>query len=254
MSVKIEEFLKSIPNNIISGDDVQLPEDSLRSIFKFLNLNEKDIFYHLGCGDGKGIVIALEEFNVKKAVGVENNKENIQQAKKFLDKKKLKNAELLFEDVRTVKINDATVILFWFTDNDIIETMMKKFENLQPGSRIITIWGPLPGCLPSKVDFPYIINTIPFKSADLKEQLLAIFDTKCIDFVTAWEYAERYTKAIGSLNSENDRFLTILQSLIIWINAKNLGIACGNEIPEPIKNYMGILKSFFGIEVEHLLK
>lgn len=254
MSVKIEEFLKSLPNNIISGDNVQLPEYSFRRIFKFLDLNEKDIFYHLGCGDGKGIAIASEEFNVKKAVGVENNKENIQQAEKLLKKKNLKNIELLFEDIKTVKINDATVVLFWFTDNDIIETMMKKFESLQHGSRIITIWGPLPGCLPAKVDFPYIINTVPFKSADLKEQLLAIFDTKCIDFVTAWEYAERYTKAIGSLNSENDRFLTILQSLIIWINAKNLGIACGNEIPEPIKNYMGILKTFFGIEVEHLLK
>ena len=252
--MKIEEFLKSLPNNIISGDNVQLPEYSFRRIFKFLDLNEKDIFYHLGCGDGKGIAIASEEFNVKKAVGVENNKENIQQAEKLLKKKNLKNVELLFEDIKTVKINDATVVLFWFTDNDIIETMMKKFESLQHGSRIITIWGPLPGCLPAKVDFPYIINTVPFKSADLKEQLLAIFDTKCIDFVTAWEYAERYTKAIGSLNSENDRFLTILQSLIIWINAKNLGIACGNEIPEPIKNYMGILKTFFGIEVEHLLK
>jgi SAM-dependent methyltransferase len=252
--VKIEEFLKSLPNNIISGDNVQLPEYSFRRIFKFLDLNEKDIFYHLGCGDGKGIAIASEEFNVKKAVGVENNKENIQQAEKLLKKKNLKNIELLFEDIKTAKINDATVVLFWFTDNDVIETMMKKFESLQHGSRIITIWGPLPGCLPAKVDFPYIINTVPFKSADLKEQLLAIFDTKCIDFVTAWEYAERYTKAIGSLNSENDRFLTILQSLIIWINAKNLGIACGNEIPEPIKNYMGILKTFFGIEVEHLLK
>lgn len=252
--MKIEEFLKSLPNNIISGDDVQLPEYSFRRIFKFLDLNEKDIFYHLGCGDGKGIAIASEEFNVKKAVGVENNKENIQQAEKLLKKKNLKNIELLFEDIKTAKINDATVVLFWFTDNDIIETMMKKFESLQHGSRIITIWGPLPGCLPAKVDFPYIINTVPFKSADLKEQLLAIFDTKCIDFVTAWEYAERYTKAIGSLNLENDRFLTILQSLIIWINAKNLGIACGNEIPEPIKNYMGILKTFFGIEVEHLLK
>ena len=252
--MKIEEFLKSLPNNIISGDNVQLPEYSFRRIFKFLNLNEKDIFYHLGCGDGKGIVIALEEFNVKKAVGIENNKENIQQAEKLLKKKNLKNVELLCEDIRTAKINDATVVLFWFTDNDIIETMMKKFESLQHGSRIITIWGPLPGCLPAKVDFPYIINTVPFKSANLKEQLLAIFGTKCIDFVTAWEYAERYTKAIGSLNSENDRFLTILQSLIIWINAKNLGIACGNEIPEPIKNYMGILKTFFGIEVEHLLK
>ena len=252
--MKIEEYIKSLPDNIISGDDVQLPEYSFRRIFKFLALNEKDIFYHLGCGDGKGIAIASEEFNVKKAVGVENNKENIQQAEKLLKKKNLKNIELLFEDIKTAKMNDATVVLFWFTDNDIIETMMKKFESLQHGSRIITIWGPLPGCLPAKVDFPYIINTVPFKSADLKEQLLAIFDTKCIDFVTAWEYAERYTKAIGSLNSDNDRFLTILQSLIIWINAKNLGIACGNEIPEPIKNYMGILKTFFGIEVEHLLK
>ena len=243
--MKIEEFLKSLPNNIISGDDVQLPEYSFRRIFKFLDLNEKDIFYHLGCGDGKGIAIASEEFNVKKAVGIENNKENIQQAEKLLKKKNLKNIELLFEDIKTAKMNDATVVLFWFTDNDIIKTMMKKFESLQHGSRIITIWGPLPGCLPAKVDFPYIINTVPFKSADLKEQLLAIFDTKCIDFVTAWEYAERYTKAIGSLNSENDRFLTILQSLIIWINAKNLGIACGNEIPEPIKNYMRNIKDVF---------
>jgi len=112
--VKIEEFLKSLPNNIISGDNVQLPEYSLRRIFKFLDLNEKDIFYHLGCGDGKGIAIASEEFNVKKAVGVENNKENIQQAEKLLKKKNLKNVELLFEDIKTVKINDATVVLFWF--------------------------------------------------------------------------------------------------------------------------------------------
>jgi len=44
-----------------------------------------------------------------------------------------------------------------------------------------------------------------------------------------------------------------LQSLIIWINAKNLGITCGDDIPIPIKNYMEVLKKFFGIEVEHLL-
>jgi len=42
--------------------------------------------------------------------------------------------------------------------------------------------------------------------------------------------------------------------LVIWINAKNLGLACGDEIPEAIRNYMSILKTFFGIEVEHLLK
>ena len=131
--------------------------------------------------------------------------------------------------------------------------MKKRFQSLQNGCRIITIWGPLPECLPNQVDFPYIINQVPFKNANLKEQLLAIFGIKCIDFVSAWEYAERYTKAIAPQNTENDRFLTILQSLVIWINAKNLGITCEDDIPIPIKNYMGILKKFFGIEVEHLL-
>jgi SAM-dependent methyltransferase len=252
--VKIEEYLKSLPDNIISGEDVQLPEHSYRKIFEFLNLNEKDVFYHLGCGDGEGIMIALEKFNVKKAVGIDNNKEKIQRAKNLVKEKKIKNAEFLCEDVLDAKIDDATAILFWFTDKKIIEGMKKRFKNLQRGSMVATIWGPLPGCLPDKVDFPYIISKVPFKSAELKEQLLVIFGTKCIDFVSAWEYAERYTKAIASQNLQNDRFLTILQSLIIWINAKNLGIACGDEIPTPIKNYIEILKKFFGIEIEHLIK
>ena len=51
--MKIEEYIKSLPKDIISGNEVQLPERSFRKIFEFLNLNENDVFYHLGCGDGK---------------------------------------------------------------------------------------------------------------------------------------------------------------------------------------------------------
>ena len=253
MYVKIEEYIKSLPNDIISGDNIQLPDSSLRKIFEFLNIDENDIFYHLGCGDGTGIKMALQEFHVKNAIGVDNNKEKIQQAVKLLEKNCLNGGKFLCEDILTTKIDDATVILFWFTDTEIIEKMKKRFQSLKHGCKIVTIWGPLPECLPTQVDFPYIINQVPFKHADLKEQLLAIFGIKCIDFVNAWEYAERYTKAIAPHNMENDRFLTILQSLVIWINAKNLGITCGDDIPIPIKNYIGILKKFFGIEVEHLL-
>jgi len=245
--MKIEDYIKSLPSDIISGNDVQLTEHSLTKIFEFLNLNENDVFYHLGCGDGKGIKIALQEFHVKKAIGVDNSKEKIQQAKKLAEKNDLNGENFLCQDAVTTKIDDATAILFWFTDMEIIEKMKKKFQNLQDGTRIVTIWGPLPECLPTQVDFPYVINQTPFKHADLKEQTLAIFGIKCVDFVTAWEYAERYTKAIASHNVDNDRFLTILQSLIIWINAKNLGIACEDDIPTPIKNYMKILKKFFTI-------
>ena len=253
--IKLEDYLSSLPQGIISGEDVQLPDHSFRKIFEFADLNDKDVFYHLGCGNGIGISIASEEFGVKKAVGIDIDSKKIEEAKNILQGKTLSNTQLLNENILNSKFDDASVILFWFTDTKIIESMMKKFEKLAKGCKIITIWGPLSGCLPDKIDFPYIINQVPFKQAkDLKEQLLAVFGSKCIDFVNAWEFAERYTKAIGTPEAENDRFLTIIQSLVIWINAKNLGVACSDEIPPAIKNYMGILRNFFNIEVEHLIK
>ena len=252
--MKIEEYLETLPENILSGEDVQLSEKSFREIFKFVNLGKDDIFYHLGCVNEKGIEIAINEFKVKKAVGIDNNFEKIQQAKKNLEKKKIQG-EVICKDITESEISDASVILFWFTDDDIVNEMIKKFEKLKPGIKIITIWGPLPDCLPDKVNFPYIINTSPFKKAqNLQEQVLSIFGVKCVDFVTAWEFAERYTKSIGSTDIQNDRFLTIIQTLMIWINAKKLGVACGEEIPESIQTYIKIMKMNFDIDFEYMLK
>jgi len=246
--MKIEEYLESLPQNIVSGDDVQLSDKSFREIFNFVDLGKNDVFYHLGCGDGKGVKIALEEFNIKKGIGIDNNNQKINQAKNF-------SGEFFCEDIKNSDFSDATVILFWFTEEETIKQMMEKFEKLNPGTKIITIWGPLPDCLPEKVNFPYIINTVPFKkTSSLQEQLLAVFGVKCVDFVTAWEFAERYTKAIGDPKVKNDRFLTIIQTLVIWINAKNLGVACREEIPESIKTYLNIMKMHFDIDFEHLLK
>jgi len=252
--LKIEEYLKTLPENLLSGEDVQLPEKSLREIFKFTNLGENDIFYHLGCSDEKGIEMAISEFKVKKAIGIDKNSEKIENAKNNLERKNI-NGKVICGNVEEVDISDATVILFWFTDENIIEKMLEKFENLKIGTKIITVWSPLPDCLPEKVDFPYIINKVPFKKAqNLQEQLLAIFGVKCVDFVTAWEFAERYTKAIGTPEIKNDRFLTIIQTLMIWINAKKLGVACGDEVPESIQTYIKIMKMNFDIDFEHMLK
>jgi len=252
--LKIEEYLETLPNNLLSGEDVQLPEKSFREIFKFAELGKNDIFYHLGCGNEIGIEIAINEFKVKKAVGIDNNPEKIQNAKEILEQKN-NQGQLICNNIEESDISDASVILFWFTDDNMINQMLKKFENLKPGTKIITIWGPLPDCLPDKVSFPYIINKVPFKKAqNMQEQVLAIFGVKCVDFVTAWEFAERYTKSIGTPEIRNDRFLTIIQTLVIWINAKKLGVACGEEIPESIQTYINIMKMHFDIDFEYLLK
>ena len=252
--MKIEEYLETLPKKLLSGEDVQLPEKSLKEIFKFSNLGKDDIFFHLGCNNEKGIEIAINEFKVKKAIGIDNNLEKIQNAQKNIEGKNI-HVKLIHQNIEESDISDATVILFWFTDEKIIKDMVKKFNKLKPETKIITIWGPLPNYLPDKVNFPYIINKVPFKKAEnLQEQLLSVFGVKCVDFVTAWEFAERYTKSISSSEVKNDRFLTIIQTLIIWINAKELGVVCTEEIPESIKTYISIMKMHFDIDFEYLLK
>ena len=252
--MKFEEYLETLPKNLLSGEDVQLPEKAFREIFKFSNLGKDDIFFHLGCNNEKGIKIAINEFKVKKAIGIDNNLEKIQNAQKNIEEKNM-DVKLIHQNIEESDISDATVILFWFTDENIIKKMIKKFEKLKPETKIITIWGPLPNCLPDKINFPYIINKVPFKKAEnLQAQLLAVFGVKCIDFVTAWEFAERYTKSISGSEVKNDRFLTIIQTLIIWINAKELGVVCTEEIPESIKTYISIMKMHFDIDFEYLLK
>jgi len=253
--MKIEEYLSTLPQSILSGEEIQIPSDSIREIFRFADLGESDVFCHLGCGEGESLSIARQEFNVKNAIGIDNSKKMIDNAKKSIDENKISNVKLIEQDILEADLNDASVILCWFMDPDIMEKMMEKFVKLRDDVKIITIWAPLPGCLPQKVDFPYIMNKTPFvETDDLKKQLLAVFETECIGFVTAWEFAERYTKSIGRDNPENDRFLVIVQALTIWINAKNLGVACGEDMPESIRSYIAILKEYFGIEIEHLLK
>lgn len=248
--MKIEEYISSLPTSIISGQEVELPDDSLREIFRFVSLGKKDVFYHLGCGAGKSLSIAAKEFGAK-TVGIDNDKNKITRA----EQQKEPNVILRCEDIAESDLSDATVILFWFSDENIIQKMLERFAKLKPECKIITIFDPLPGIIPDKVRFPYLLHKTPFIPAkSLKDQIVSIFETECIDFTTAWEYAERYTKAVGSPDAGNDRFLTILQTIMIWINARNLGLSCTKEIPAPVKAYIEILDNFFNIEVKHLIK
>jgi len=249
--MKVEEFLNSLPQGIITGEDVQLPEKSFREIFDFVKLGKDDVFYHLGCGDGSGLEIARKEFRAKRVVGIDSSGEKVAAAKS----RRIENCEVYCEDVRNAELGDATVVLFWFSEQEIAEQVAGKLQKIPAGCRIVTVLDPLLDFRPDEVLFPYLLHRTPLtKARDLHEQLLSIFGVRCIDFVTSWEYAERYTKSIGGTDVRNDRFLTILQSVIIWINARNLDVACDQEMPESVKTYISILREFFNIEVEHLLK
>jgi hypothetical protein len=42
--------------------------------------------------------------------------------------------------------------------------------------------------------------------------------------------------------------------MIIWINAWNMDLACEELIPPPVESYLGILKTFFNIDLSDMIE
>lgn len=251
--LELDEFLSTLPQSVVTGEAVSLPDSVVRNIFKFAGLKKSDVFYHLGCGRGNAVAIAAKEFGVHRSIGVEIKEAVVTKARKQIAG--IKNAVIVHADIRKADISEATIILFWFNDPDMVDVMEARFKKLKDGARVITIWAPLGMTLPDKVDFPFFVSKKPFKRAkSIREQIKAIYKTECIDFTAAWLLAERYIDALEVLPGEYRRFVNMLQGMVIWINAWNLGVACEDEVPPPVQTYIGILKTFFDIDLTGMIK
>jgi SAM-dependent methyltransferase len=249
----MSEFISTLPKDIISGNNVQLPENIIRRIFNLVNLNPDDVFYDLGCGEGNAVYIAAKEYNVKKAIGIELKKKLIDKANKKING--IKNALVIHQDIRNIYLSGGTVFLFWFYDTSIVKKMVKRFsQESQPGARIISVWSPPDLIIPDKTDFPFFVSTLPFKYAkNFEDQIYSMYGRKCIDYTFAWMLAERYIETMQEEPSQYKRFLNILISMIIWINAWNMKATCEDQIPPPVESYLGILRTFFNIELSDML-
>jgi trans-aconitate methyltransferase len=252
--LELGDFLSSLPQYVLRGERVSLTDNVIRKIFNFAKLKKGDIFCHLGCGEGDAVAIAVKEFGVKKSVGIEIDKSVADNARRHIAG--LKNAYIINTDIREADISEATVLLFWFSDSNIVDTLTKRFKKeLKNGARVITIWAPLTMTLPYKVEFPFFVNKKPFKRArSIRQQIRSIYGTNCIDFTASWLLAERYIDALEVTPGEYRRFVNILQSMVIWINAWNMDVACEDEVPPPVQTYLGILKTFFNIDMSSMIE
>ncbi|MGE0389532.1 MAG: SAM-dependent methyltransferase [Candidatus Nitrosocosmicus sp.] len=252
--MKINEFVSTLPSNIISGDRVVIPDDFIRRMFILSNLNEGDVFYHLGIGNNPStLIIAKNEFRVKKAVGIDIDPavlDEISNKTRSLD-----DIFLVVGDATKYPLTEASVIFSWFTDDRINSTLSNKFESeLGTGSKILSIWSPPGLYLPNKIDFPILLCEKPFKFGNnVEDQLKSIYKSDCIDFTASWNLADKYIKSFGTVDNAYYRFLVILHSLIIWFNARDLGIACEEDIPPPVKSYVEIMRYFFNIDLSEFL-
>ena len=253
IALNIQEFISSLPRSVVNSEDISIPDNVIRKLFRLADLCKNDIFFDLRCGNNNAVKIAAKEFKVKRSVGLEIRETLANKARKKIIR--MKNAEIINEDVSKACFSDATAILFWFTDIDNIQQIIEKLENeLKNGARIITIWSPPDLMLPSKIEFPFFVCQKPFRYAkNIKEQIEAVYGNPCIDFTASWLLAEKYIDALEVVPGKYHRFVNMFQSMIIWINAWNMGVSCEEEIPPPVQTYIGILKTFFNIDLTDMI-
>jgi hypothetical protein len=252
--LNINEFIATLPSNVVTGDRVIIPDDFIRRMFTLSNLSDNDIFYHLGIGNNpSSLIIAKREFNVKKAVGIDVDQAVINEISAKTSH--IEDIFLVVADALKYPLTEGTVIFSWFTDERINDILIKKYDSeLINGARVLSVWSPPGLLLPSKIDFPIILCEKPFKcGTDIKDQLQSIYKSNCLDFTASWNLADKYIKSFGTVNSSYHRFLNILHSLIIWFNARDLGITCEDEIPPPVKSYVEIMRYFFNIDFSEFL-
>lgn len=131
---------------------VPTPYPVVRAMLKLANVGPNDVVYDLGCGDGRILVVAVKEFNAKKAVGIEIDHAKYKLALSRIKEENIEDrVEIIHGDFFNTFIGDATVVtLFLLTS--VNEMLKPKLEReLQDGTRIVSHEFRIPGWRPEKV-------------------------------------------------------------------------------------------------------
>ena len=121
-------------------------------IFSIAKLGKEDVFYDLGCGDGRIVIEAARRTDVKKAVGIEIDERLVEIARKNAEKSGVSDrVEIIHGDFFTTPISEATVVYMYLTRrvNELLKP--KLSSELRIGARIITLDFEIPGWRPVSV-------------------------------------------------------------------------------------------------------
>lgn len=118
---------------------------AIRESFKVVGLTKDDIFYDLGCGTGKTVFYANAVHGAK-AIGVDIIGDFIDNANLIVNSLKLKNINFLEKSIFDINLKDGTVFYITPTcfDAENMQKVMKMFEKLPKGSRLIVLSRHLP--------------------------------------------------------------------------------------------------------------
>lgn len=122
----------------------ETPLTTLEQIAKQCQLNSTDLVYELGAGRGR-TSFWLNSFIGCRVIAIEYVPEFVQRAALIRDKFHIEGVEFRLQNMLEADLTGATVIYLYGTclEENSIKTLMRKFDLLPAGTKIITVSYPL---------------------------------------------------------------------------------------------------------------
>lgn len=124
---------------------VPTPENIVQRMLEIAKVGPGDIVYDLGCGDGRILIQAVNNFGAKCAVGYEIKDERFELASRKVAEAGLsERITIRKENFFNAEIGNATVITLYLTQatNDALKTKLSK--ETRSGTRIVSHYFDIP--------------------------------------------------------------------------------------------------------------
>ncbi|MGD2246393.1 MAG: methyltransferase domain-containing protein [Candidatus Aminicenantes bacterium] len=121
------------------------PEIVVERMLQLAEVNENDVVYDIGCGDGRIVILAAKKFGAR-GVGIDIIPKRIEESRKNARIAGVEHlVEFRLEDATESDISGATVVTMYLVP-DSNELMRPKLEKqLKPGTRVVSHGYPILG-------------------------------------------------------------------------------------------------------------
>ena len=118
---------------------VPTPMGVVRTMLELVGAGPGDIVIDLGCGDGRFLTMAVEEFDVDRAIGYEINKHLVETAENNVRDKGLDDKiEVVNGNFMEADLSPASIVTLYLTTTGNAKLKPKFIDELKDGTRIIS--------------------------------------------------------------------------------------------------------------------
>jgi SAM-dependent methyltransferase len=114
------------------------PQSTVEAMLKLAEVTRDDIVYDLGCGDGRFVITAAEEFGAR-GVGIDIDPARIKESWENAEKRGVGNrVRFIGGDLFEADIGEGSVVTLYLLQRLNLELRPKLLDELKPGSRILS--------------------------------------------------------------------------------------------------------------------